>query len=74
MKHEIDIKHGILYDCSIDHNGIIEDTSIIPLAKELKSNRQFVMTDACRLYEQHPEYVKKIITMSFDDIMNDGQS
>ena len=72
MKNEIELKHGKLYDCSIDCNGKLEKSSIIPLAKDKKSERMFVMTDARNLYKQNPNYVKEIIQMTFEYIWNDG--
>jgi hypothetical protein len=72
---EIELKIGKLYDCSVDcDNGIEDNHSIIPLAKKSndKDKSQFVMIDAKRLYKQNPSFVKEIIKMSFEEIMNDG--
>lgn len=69
---EIELKHGKLYDCSVEINGIIEQISIIPLAKDLKSKNQFIMIDARKLHRENPQFVKEIIDMTYDYIMNDG--
>jgi hypothetical protein len=66
------LKHGKLYNCKVEHEKGIEELSIIPLAFEKGKNRQFVMIDARRLYNQNPKLVQQIIKMDFDYIMYDG--
>jgi hypothetical protein len=66
------LEHGKLYDCLVDCKGTIEQKSIIPLAKDPNSSRRFVMTDARRLFSENPGYVREIIEMDFEYIMNDG--
>jgi len=66
------LKHGKLYDCTIESDHGIEDMSIIPLAFEETKNRQFVMIDARRLFNNNRSLVFEIIKMDFETIMNDG--
>lgn len=66
------LEHGKLYDCIIEHCGGIEFDSIIPLAFEKGKNRQFVMHNARNLFKKNPDYIRDIIKMDFDYIMNDG--
>lgn len=66
------LEHGKLYNCKVEHSRGIEDISIIPLAFEEGKNRQFVMVDARNLFKKNPDYVRDIIKMDFDYIMNDG--
>lgn len=73
--HGSDIQRiaSLLKDPSkIDIQTGSEAGSIIPLVKDPNSNRQFIMTDARRLFAEDPSFVKEIFKMSFDDIMNDG--
>ena len=72
MKNEIELKLGKLYDCSIECNGKIIPHSIIPLAKDDKSKEQYILFEARKLFNQNPKYIKDIIDMSFNYIMNDG--
>ena len=72
MKNEIDLKDGILYNCSIETKGIFEDSSIIPLAKDTKTDRQFYLIFASKFIKYYPEHVKEIMKMTFIEILNDG--
>jgi hypothetical protein len=66
------LKHGILYECKVENERGIEFTSIIPLAFEEGSNRQYVMINAIQLSEANPGCVQDIIKMDFRYIWNDG--
>lgn len=72
MKNEIDLKEEMLYNCSIETKGIFEESSIIPLAKDTKSDRQFYLIFARKFIKQYPEHVKDIMKMTFIEIWNDG--
>ncbi len=66
------LEHGKLYDCKVEHEKGVEDMSIIPLAFEKGKNLQFVMTDARRLFNENPSFVREIIKMDYEYICNDG--
>jgi len=66
------LEHGKLYECKVNHDHGVENTSIIPLAFENGKNRQFVMIDARSLFKRNLYHVQDIIKMDFDYIWNDG--
>ncbi|QGW28901.1 hypothetical protein [Phnomibacter ginsenosidimutans] len=66
------LEHGKLYDCKVEHENGIEETSIIPLAFQKGKNLQFILTDARRLFTNNPTYVREIINMDYSYISNDG--
>jgi hypothetical protein len=63
---------GKIYSCKVSHKEGIEDTFIIPLAFDVNRNRQFILTDAKRLFKLNSGHVKKIMKMDFNYIWNDG--
>lgn len=63
---------GKLYDCQVEHKGGIKMASIIPLAFEEGKNRQFVITEARRLFGENAAFVHDIIQKRFDYFWRDG--
>ncbi|AMM52423.1 hypothetical protein TH61_16225 [Rufibacter sp. DG15C] len=69
------LEQGKLYECALEFpNGELEDTTIIPLAFEEGRNRQFILTDARRFINAHPQDISEIIKMDFLTLWNDGLS
>ena len=66
------LKHGKLYQCTVEYEKGIEEIYIIPLAKQKDRNCQFFMADAKRLFQENPKYIYEIIKMDFNYIWNDG--
>jgi ribosomal protein L37AE/L43A len=66
------LEQGKLYDCKVETDRGIEIISIIPLAFENGKNRQFVIIDARKLFAANPMFVREIVEMDFEYIMNDG--
>ncbi|MFZ4523121.1 MAG: hypothetical protein ACOYNC_15530 [Bacteroidales bacterium] len=66
------LKHGKIYTCKVESRFGLEDMTIMPLAFAKGKNKQFIMSDASRLFKKDPEFVREIILMDYEYIMNDG--
>ncbi len=69
---EIKPKQGSLYHCLIESKGVRRKSTIIPLAKNRITKRQFVLLNAKNIYKEYPEAVKELTNKSFFEIMTSG--
>lgn len=66
----IDLQHGKFYDCTIDtDHGSKETDSFVQLAIDAKTNRRWMLFGKKSLLEKHTDLVRKLINMSFDDLV-----
>lgn len=64
----IELRHGKLYDCTIDGDLGPDNCSFVQLAIDPKSNRRFMLLGAKHLFAENFGYVQKLINMSFDEL------
>jgi hypothetical protein len=69
--HANDLKHGRVYDCTMDGNRGVEKTSIVPLATDAQTRQRFIIIDAQQLQKGNPDFFRRLIAMSFSEIVDE---
>jgi hypothetical protein len=64
----IELKHGRLYDCTIDGDLGPEDCSFVQLAIDVTSHRRFMLLGPKHLFSKNLGFVRKLIKMSFNEL------
>ena len=66
-----ELKHGKLYDCTMDGDDGIKKTSIVPLAADAKTNQRYIIIDAKSLQKANPDLFRRLLAMSFHEIVDE---
>ena len=66
-----ELKHGKLYDCTMDGDDGIKKTSIVPLAADAKTNQRYIIIDAKSLQKANPDFLRRLLAMSFHEIVDE---
>ncbi len=69
--HANELKHGKVYDCTMDGNLGVEKTSIVPLATDAQTNQRFIIIGAKKLQDANPDFFRRLIAMSFHEIVDE---
>ena len=63
-----ELKHGKLYECTIDGDLGQERCTFLQLAVDATSKRRFLLMGQRHLFADNPHYVRKLVNMTFHEL------
>ena len=66
-----ELQHGKAYACTMDGDDGAENTCIVPLAADSKTNRRYIIIEAKQLRRENPDFFRRLLKMSFDEIVDE---
>ena len=63
-----ELEYGETYNCVVEHNGKIDNGTIIPIVSDKKLNKVFLLFEVNYCLQYYPEVIKTVMTKTFTEL------